>query len=107
MKNNTTIKRRSLITLAMLVLVLAVLSLVRGKNSDSVVATPPVRTVHAVEEIWPASSSKILASQKMEYKPTINPELDDAYCVHSYTDGSYVYQYVGQTSKDNPDLSCS
>ena len=102
-----TIKRQFLISLAMLVGIVVVLTLVTGKNSDTAAVPTPVKTVQPVEEIAPSVISKTLASKKIAYVPSANPDQNEAYCVHRYTDDSYVYQYIGQTSRSNPELSCS
>ena len=70
-----------------------------GQNLESQVAAE--QPILPVETIWPAVANKTLARQKVEYRPTGNPHVYDTYCIHHYTDGAYVHQYVGKTDGIN------
>lgn len=105
-KVSTKIQRRFIIGL-ILIAGVATVSLITSNKKEDVAIASPVRAVQPVDTIMPSVKLKNLASKKIEYRPSTDMKLYEGYCVHRYTDDTYVYQYIGETDRSNPKLRCS
>jgi hypothetical protein len=104
-------KHRVMILAVVTGLALIVFALVLSMRSEPVYsdATAPLpqplqgTIVTSKNEIWP---NKVLLSQETEYRHTAYPGIVAAYCVNTFEDESYTYEYIGLSKAPEYNVTC-
>lgn len=99
---------KNLLGLLILAVVSIVILAIRGSGNEFIqTGQREPFTIQSAETIWPGVKNKNLLGKEVEYSPSPNPQMHNAYCVYNYSGDLQVYQFIGQSGyKDGFNLDC-